>query len=107
MADTYEDIETSDTYSEADDIGGGEQIASAIYLNEQIAAQTAVVVTKQTATVLQPTNPPLNPHTGDMWIDTGFYPNVIYAWDGTQWVRSSVISATEVGAYTVTEVDAQ
>jgi hypothetical protein len=107
MADNYDDLQTSDTYgySEEDMNGGGEQIASAIYVNEQIAQQTAVVMTKQNAIVLQPTTPPLNPQVGDMWIDTNIYPNIIYTWDGTQWNRATVTSADEVGAYSIAQTD--
>lgn len=59
----------------------------------------------QTPIVQQPTTPPLNPKKGDMWIDESVYPNVIYSWNGTQWNRAGVTSASEVGAYTTAQVD--
>lgn len=107
MADQYENSTTSDTYGEDDILSGdgGEQIASAIYLNEQLAAQTVVVNEKQNAVVLQPTTPPVNPSIGDMWIDTAIFPNVIYSWDGSQWNRATTINPDEVGAYSIAQVD--
>lgn len=104
----YDQNPTSSTYGgygEGDMDGGGEQVASAIYVNEQLAAQTAVVVTKQNAIILQPSTPPLNPELHDMWIDNNVYPNVIYTWDGTQWIKASVTSPEEIGSYTTVDVD--
>lgn len=74
-------------------------------LQENNAIQQYIDKNTQTPITLQPTTPPLNPKDGDMWIDEGVYPNVIYTWNGTQWKRAGVISASEVGAYTTAQVD--
>lgn len=106
MAEEYEKTyDDNSTYDEEDMGGGGEQFATAIYLNEQLQQQAQAIQTKQNLVILQPTEPPLNPATGDMWIDTSIFPHTTYAWDGTQWKRTGVISAEEVGSYTVAQVD--
>jgi hypothetical protein len=108
MSDTYDQNYNGSSnggYDSSDEVGGGEQIASAIYLNEQLQQVTTIVLSKQNAVVLQPTTPPDNPQPQDQWIDTSIYPNIIYTWDGTQWLRATVTSAQEVGAYTVAQVD--
>lgn len=101
----YENYFTSSTYGEDDLIDGGEQIPSAVYVNEIIAKQKEEIEQKADPVYLQPTFPPENPGIGDMWIDVGVFPNIIYAWSGTEWTRASVISAEEVGAYTVGQVN--
>lgn len=108
MADEY-----ADYYSKSDNYGGGgEQLPSAIYLNEQIvqnklsadkAQQTAN--SKANPTSLQPSTPPLNPAIGDMWIDMNVYPNPIYTWTGTEWHKANVTSANEIGTYTTAQID--
>jgi hypothetical protein len=105
MADQYDINTSSSTYGQDDMTGGGEQIASAVYLNEQLAAQTQVVLTKQNAVVLQPSTPPVNPSIGDMLIDTAIYPNIIYSWSGSQWNRATTINPDEVGSYSIAQVD--
>lgn len=103
MEDAYDDYTPSETYGE-DDLagGGGEQIPSAQYLNEQIQQ---IETTKQNAIVLQPTTPPDNPKMDDLWIDNNTFPNIVYRWDGTQWLKVMATTADEVGAYTIAQTD--
>jgi hypothetical protein len=105
MSDQYEYNDTSNTYGEDDIAGGGEQIATAIYLNQQVQQQAATILTKQNAIVLQPSSPPLNPKINDMWIDNNIYPSTLYTWDGTAWNKSGMISPDEMGVYTTAQVD--
>lgn len=106
MADNYDDYEPSDSYGEEEVQSGGEQIASALYVNETVQNQQEQIDLKPTIS-LQPTTPPENPKTGDMWIDRSLFPWIAYTWDGVQWGRSTAISADEVGAYTVAQADEQ
>lgn len=99
---TYDEYST---YSETDLSGGGEQLASAIYVNDLNKQQQQSIDGKQNATVLQPTTPPSNPSIGDMWVDISYFPRVIYTWNGTAWEQSGVISVNEVGGYTTAQAD--
>lgn len=101
-------------YSEEDIKAGGEQVPSAVYVNGQVQASDKLAQeakdladSKANPVAMQPTEPPLNPREGDMWMDTSVFPHIIYAWTGAEWKRASVISAEEVGAYTVAESDEQ
>jgi hypothetical protein len=107
MADMYDqNFNSSSTYGQSDMEGGGEQIDSALYLNESAAqAVNERLEQKQNSIKLQPTTPPSNPKKDDMWIDNSVFPNIIYTWNGTQWVKVTATSASEYGAYTTAQVD--
>lgn len=109
MAENYEEYEPSDSYGEDElnNTAGGEQMAAAIYVNEAMQKQQEEISQKANPVFIQPSTPPENPRLGDMWIDTSIFPHTIYAWDGVEWKRSTVISAEEVGAYTVAQSDEQ
>lgn len=62
---------------------------------------------KQNAIVIQPMNPPANPELHDMWINTQVLPNVIYTWNGEEWIKATATSAEEVGSYSTANVDNQ
>jgi hypothetical protein len=44
-----------------------------------------------------PMNQPQNPNNGDMWVDVSVTPNVIYTWNGTQWVKAVPTVLAELG----------
>ena len=44
--------------------------------------------------------PPSEPKLNLMWLDTSQFPNVIYRWDGAQWVKTSATLPAEIGAET-------
>ncbi|NIK12879.1 phage tail spike protein [Alkalibacillus almallahensis] len=48
---------------------------------------------------------PSNPNTGMLWLDTSQSPNVMKRYDGSSWVKASPTEASEVGSYTIAEVD--
>jgi hypothetical protein len=107
MADNYDqNFSSSSTYGNDDMDGGGEQIDSALYLNETVErALEERLEKKQESIVLQPFFPPDNPKKDDMWIDNNVFPNIIYMFDGTQWIKVNATSASEFGAYTTAQVD--
>lgn len=92
---TYDDSDIAEANAQAAQENGG--VPTIAFINKNT----------QTPVNLQPSSPPLNPKPSDMWIDTSIFPNVIYTWDGLQWNRASVLSASEVGAYTTAQVDDQ
>ncbi|HEY8416179.1 MAG TPA: phage tail protein, partial [Thermaerobacter sp.] len=50
--------------------------------------------------VTKGTTPPSNPQVGQLWLDTSTTPNAWRRWDGTQWVKATPTTASEVGAET-------
>ncbi|HEY8415710.1 MAG TPA: phage tail spike protein, partial [Thermaerobacter sp.] len=50
--------------------------------------------------VTKGTTPPSNPQVGQLWLDTSTAPNAWRRWDGTQWVKATPTTASEVGAET-------
>ncbi|NIK10929.1 phage tail spike protein [Alkalibacillus almallahensis] len=48
---------------------------------------------------------PSNPNTGMLWLDTSQSPNVMKRYDGSGWVKATPTDASEVGSYTIAEVD--
>lgn len=108
MANNYDYFSSSSTYGKDDMDGGGEQIDSALYLNE--AAAKAIeerLEKKQSTIILQPNAQPPDPNVTNMWIDNSVFPNIIYAWNEVtaQWEKVVATSAEEVGSYTKAQVD--
>lgn len=77
MADTYDEFVPSNTYSEDDSVGGGEQTASTVYVNEQFKAQEGLIGGMQSKVPVQPT-PPQSPDDGAIWIDNSQAPLEIW-----------------------------
>ncbi|MCD4839760.1 hypothetical protein LRS37_12960 [Neobacillus sedimentimangrovi] len=44
-------------------------------------------------------NPPANPTVETIWLDTSTTPNTFRRWDGTEWVKASVTTTEDIGAY--------
>jgi hypothetical protein len=53
---------------------------------------------KRELAILKQSSTPVNPATGQLWIDINFTPNRLKRWDGSSWRNLTPISATEVGA---------
>jgi hypothetical protein len=53
---------------------------------------------KRELAILKQASTPVNPATGQLWIDINFTPNRLKRWDGSSWRNLTPISATEVGA---------
>jgi len=67
------------------------------WVNGQLVLKENAITKSNTA--------PVNPTTGQLWLDTSVTPNVLKRWSGSAWVKATPTSAGEVGAYTKTEVD--
>ncbi|WP_243864141.1 phage tail spike protein [Alkalibacillus almallahensis] len=48
---------------------------------------------------------PSSPNTGMLWLDTSKTVNVMKRYDGSGWVKATPTDASEVGSYTIAEVD--
>nr|WP_289038291.1 phage tail spike protein [uncultured Allobacillus sp.] len=62
------------------------------------------LVNKQ-AVIPQQTTAPSSPSSGDFWLDTSGSIDVLKRFNGTSWKKATPTEASEVGSYTVSEVD--
>lgn len=49
-------------------------------------------------TIYKGTTPPLNPHEGQLWLDTSTEPNILKNWNGKTWISATPTKPIEIGA---------
>lgn len=115
MSDNYESYQSSETYSESDSVGGGNQLISAFNesvkridgdistINTNLATTNSNLDTKETLIPKQSTAPS-NPAPNQIWIDTTTNPPIWKQYVGSQWVK---LTRSDLGELTGTISAAQ
>lgn len=71
---------------------------------QQLIAQKQAKWESSGETIHKGDNPPNNPYTNQLWLDTSLVPNVLKRWDGEGWVKASPTEPGDIGAPTPDEV---
>lgn len=100
-----------------------EKVGSLLYENDKLIMEQAIAtkvaqeeydtmtqnladsLAEKEALIPKQAGEPINPQTGDLWWDTSRQPNVLRHYDGTAWQKATPTNASEVGAYSITQVD--